>query len=141
GPRRGSPVRRGLFVKLFIDTGPLVARTYRPDPRHRESVDVFRRISDRTLPYRLLFTSNYVVDETLTRLLYEAGHPAAVQGLHLLRGSTVLRIVHVTQDDEQRADEIFLKYTDHRISYTDCTSVAVMERLGIDTVFSFDRDF
>jgi len=128
-------------VKLFIDTGPLVARTYRPDPRHRESVDVFRRISDRTLPYRLLFTSNYVVDETLTRLLYEAGHPAAVQGLHLLRGSTVLRIVHVTQDDEQRADEIFLKYTDHRISYTDCTSVAVMERLGIDTVFSFDRDF
>ena len=128
-------------MKLFIDTGPLVARTYRPDPRHRESVDVFRRISDRTLPYRLLFTSNYVVDETLTRLLYEAGHPAAVQGLHLLRGSTVLRIVHVTQDDEQRADEIFLKYTDHRISYTDCTSVAVMERLGIDTVFSFDRDF
>jgi len=128
-------------VKLFIDTGPLVARTYRPDPRHRESVDVFRRISDRTLPYRLLFTSNYVVDETLTRLLYEAGHPAAVQGLHLLRGSTVLRIVHVTQDDEQRADEIFLKYTDHPISYTDCTSVAVMERLGIDTVFSFDRDF
>ena len=128
-------------MKLFIDTGPLVARTYRPDPRHRESVDVFRRISDRTLPYRLLFTSNYVVDETLTRLLYEAGHPAAVQGLHLLRGSTVLRIVHVTQDDEQRADEIFLKYTDHPISYTDCTSVAVMERLGIDTVFSFDRDF
>lgn len=52
-----------------------------------------------------------------------------------------MRIVHVTQDDEQRADEIFLKYTDHRISYTDCTSVAVMERLGIDTVFSFDRDF
>ena len=128
-------------MKLFIDTGPLVAGTYRTDPRHRESVDVFRRISDRTLPYRLLFTSNYVVDETLTRLLYEAGHPAAVQGLHLLRGSTVLRIVHVTQDDEQRADEIFLKYTDHRVSYTDCTSVAVMERLGIDTVFSFDRDF
>ena len=128
-------------MKLFIDTGPLVARTYRPDPRHRESVDVFRRISDRTLPYRLLFTSNYVVDETLTRLLYEAGHPAAVQGLRLVRGSTVLRTVHVTEDDERRADEVFLKYTDHRISYTDCTSVAVMERLGIDTVFSFDRDF
>ena len=128
-------------MKLFIDTGPLVARTYRPDPRHRESVDVFRRISDRTLPYRLLFTSNFVVDETLTRLLYEAGHPAAVQGLRLVRGSTVLRIVRVTEEDERAADEVFLKYTDHRISYTDCTSVAVMERLGIDTVFSFDRDF
>lgn len=128
-------------MKLFIDTGPLVARTYRPDPRHRESVDVFRRISDRTLPYRLLFTSNYVVDETLTRLLYEAGHPAAVQGLRLLRGSTALRIVRVTEEDERRADEVFLRYADQRISYTDCTSEAVMERLGIDTVFSFDRDF
>ncbi len=128
-------------MKLFVDTGPLVARTYRPDPRHRESVETFRRISERTVPYRLLFTSNYVVDETLTRLLYEAGHPASVQGLRLLRGSTVLRIVRVTEDDERRADEVFAKYADQRISYTDCTSKVVMERLGIDTAFSFDRDF
>ncbi len=52
-----------------------------------------------------------------------------------------MRVAHVTEDDERRADEVFLKYTDHRISYTDCTSLAVMERLGIDTLFSFDRDF
>lgn len=53
----------------------------------------------------------------------------------------MLRIVHVTEDDERRADEAFLKYADHRVSYTDCTSKVLMERLGIDTVFSFDRDF
>lgn len=128
-------------MKLFIDTGPLVARVYRPDPKHRESVETFRRISERSLPYRLLYTSNFVVDETLTRLLYEAGHAAAMQGLHLLRGSAVLRIARVTEEDERRADEVFETYADHRISYTDCTSKAVMERLGIDTAFTFDRDF
>lgn len=128
-------------MKLFIDTGPFVARTYRLDPHHRAAVEVFRRISVRDLPYRQLYTSSYVVDEVLTRLLYEVGHPAALQALKFLRGSTVLRIVHVTEDDERDADALFAKYGDHRISYTDCTSRVVMGRLGIETAFSFDRDF
>lgn len=128
-------------MKLFVDTGPLVARIYAPDAKHKESVEVFRRISERTLPYRLLFTSNFVADEVVTRLLYEAGHAAAFQGLRLLRESAMLRVVHVTEEDERLADGVFAKYADHRISYTDCTSKVVMERAGIDTAFSFDKDF
>ena len=123
--------RHGASGRTGVPAGPAASGERRRLPP----------VSERPLPYRLLFTSNHVVDETLTRLLYEAGHPAAVQGLRLLRGSTVLRIVHVTEDDERRADEAFLKYADHRISYTGCTSKVLVERLGIDTVFSFDRDF
>ncbi|HKZ48663.1 MAG TPA: PIN domain-containing protein [Thermoplasmata archaeon] len=124
-----------------MDTGPLVARVYAADAQHDESLEVFRGISERRLPYRLLYTSSYVVDEVLTRLLYEAGHAAAVEGLALLRGSTLLRIIHVTEEDERAADQAFRKYRDQRISYTDCTSKVVMERLGVETAFSFDSDF
>ena len=128
-------------MKLFVDTGPLVARILRSDSKHRESVETFRRISERSLPYRLLYTSDFVVDETLTRLLYEAGHSAAREGLRLIRGSAVLRVVHVTEEDERAADKAFASYSDHRISYTDCTSKAIMDREGIETAFTFDRDF
>ena len=44
-------------------------------------------------------------------------------------------------EDEERAWEIFLKYKDKDFSYTDCTSFAVMERLKIDTAFTFDSHF
>ena len=128
-------------MKLFVDTGPLVARVYRPDAHHRASIDVFRRLSAGDLPYRLLYPSNFVVDEVLTRLLYEGGHAGALQGLRLLRDSTVLRILHVTEEDEREADRVFSRFSDQRISYTDCTSKVLMDRHGIATAFSFDRDF
>ncbi len=50
-------------------------------------------------------------------------------------------IVRVTQDDETRAAEIIRTYDDHAFSYVDATSFAVMERLGIERAFTYDRDF
>jgi len=127
-------------LKLFIDTGPFVARLLPTDPDHERSLGVFREISERKLAYTALYTSNYVVDEAVTRLLYESGHRAAMEALRLLRGSVLLRIVHVTEEDEKRTDEVFAKYDDQRISYTDCTCKVVMDRLGIETAFTFDED-
>jgi len=33
------------------------------------------------------------------------------------------------------------RYRDKRLSLTDCASFEVMERLGLDAAFTFDRDF
>jgi len=50
-------------------------------------------------------------------------------------------MVEVNGDLRKRAWEVFVKYRDHRFSYTDCTSFAVMRQMGIDKVFGYDRDF
>ena len=47
----------------------------------------------------------------------------------------------VTPADEKKAKEIIQRYTDKEFSYTDATSFAVMERLGITAAFVFDTHF
>src|SRR5947209_6499743 len=41
---------------------------------------------------------------------------------------------------EGEADTAFRRHASSRVSYTDCTTQILMQREGIDTAFSFDRD-
>lgn len=55
--------------------------------------------------------------------------------------SRFARLLSVGKEDRERAWAIFQRYDDKVLSFTDCTSFAVMERLGINTAFSVDHDF
>ncbi len=128
-------------MKLFLDTGAFIAREKSDDKYHRAALTTFSDISAGRLPYRRFYTSNFVLNETVTLLLYRSGPTAAKEVLKRMRASPNLRILHVTSEVEGRADELFERFAQSRVSYTDCTSKALMEQESIDTAFSFDRDF
>ena len=50
-------------------------------------------------------------------------------------------LVRVTADDERDAWGLFEARPDKQYSYTDCTSFALMRRLGVDTAIALDDDF
>ena len=50
-------------------------------------------------------------------------------------------VERVSEEDELKAKAIIAGCTDKTFSFTDATSFAVMERLGIKTVFAFDPHF
>lgn len=127
-------------MKLFLDSGSLIGRTLANDANHEAAADLFRRISEREVPYEHLFTSNFVVDETATFLLYRAGPRPALEVLAWARESPNLRVLHVSEDVEAAADREFRRFAPSRVSYTDCTTKVLVERESIDAVFSFDRD-
>lgn len=52
-----------------------------------------------------------------------------------------MRLLRVTEADEERAVAIINQYDDKDFSYVDATSFVVMECLGIDEGFNFDRHF
>ncbi len=128
-------------MKLFLDSSAFVARALSDDAKHDAAMAVFTDLSQGKLPYRLLYSSNFVLDETVTFLLYQAGPRVAVETLNRLRISPSLRILHVSEDVESAADEVFRMYASSKVSYTDCTTKVLMGREGIDAGFSFDRDF
>ena len=47
----------------------------------------------------------------------------------------------VGKEGFKQAESLFLHHKDKERSFTDCTSLAIAKRLGIDEVFGFDRHF
>ena len=127
-------------MKLFLDSGAFIARAVMNDKYHDAAMATFEAISRRELPYRFQYTSNYVVDETITFILYQAGPRLAVETLRRIRASPSLRVLHVTPEVEAEADRIFGRLAPSRVSYTDCTTKVLMDRESISVAFSFDRD-
>ena len=89
-----------------------------------------------------LVTTNYIIDETLTLFLSKTDYELAVDvGNHLWREENA-RIVRVTEIDEAEAWRVFQRFNqDKDWSFTDCTSFAVMRRLGVAVAFAFDHHF
>lgn len=129
-------------MKLFIDTSAFVARLDKKDACHGAAIDVFGAIARGVYKYNRLYTSNYVLDESVTHILYRRKrHDHALQMLDLITNSRYITMLWVTDDAQNRAISLFRKYTDKILSMTDCTSAVLMNDYGIDTIFTFDSDF
>lgn len=124
-----------LTQGIFADTSGWYALVDASDPDHDRASDWFMQ---NRLP---LITTDYIFDETLTLIRTSLGHGKAVKFAEKLLASRLAQLLSVTEDDKERAWAIFQRYDDKALSFTDCTSFAVMERLGIDTALSVDHDF
>ena len=120
---------------IFADTGAWYAFVDKSDAHH---VAASQFVQNLTTP---LVTSTYILDETVTLIKLHVGHSAAVRFGESLRQQQIARLVKITEQDEDRAWEIFVRHHDKEFSFTDCTSFALMERLQVDTAFAFDDHF
>jgi predicted nucleic acid-binding protein len=94
--------------------------------------------------YRLL-TTNFILDEAYTALR-QWGSPARAvsfgRRIQAIAANGALEIVTITPKIEQAAWQLFERYDAvPRLSYTDCTTFAVMQQRGITTVFTGDEHF
>jgi len=123
---------------IFIDTGAFLARYLAKDQYHDLAVAFWEELKTRN---EGLVTSNFVLDETATLLGRRTGHVFASNRLKAVYASIVLHIWRPDRDDELRAIDWFAKFHDQDVSFTDCTSFALMKRGWIHHAFSFDRHF
>lgn len=123
---------------IFIDTGAFVARYVRRDQYHARAQTAWQTLSRE--PWRC-YTSNFVLDETFTLLARRASYAFAAQRARVLMASKMLEILRPQYDDELEAVELFEKFADQAVSFTDCTSFVLMRRHHIGRVFAFDRHF
>lgn len=91
-----------------------------------------------------LFTNNYVVDETATRLRYDLGLGSAVRfhdALVRAEGRGSLRVLWVHQRAEQEAWSTLELFESVRLSLTDATVAVSAREARTDRIFTVDRNF
>jgi len=123
---------------IFIDTGAFVARYVARDQYHPKAVTAW---SELAVGARRCFTTNHILDETLTLLARRAGNQFAAERARALFASHELTIIRTDRDDEMRAVDLLEQFADQPFSFTDCLSFSVMKHSGVSRAFTFDKHF
>ena len=126
---------------LFVDTNAFIALFDQDDTYHDRAKAVINGIKDQTLSYGPVFTSRYVLSETVTTLLYAVDHRAAVKALKTIRESSTVNILEVTEQLFERTAEQFAAYDDQQISFVDHLNAVLSDEFDIEHIFAFEEDF
>jgi len=124
-------------LKVFIDTGAFCALTIPKDLNNPKAKTIHATLQKKNA---IIYTSDYVLDETYTLLKMRSSHATAVKFMDQIDKSHT-KIERVAQELEAAAKAIFRRFEDKRLSFTDCTSFALINHLGLDAVFAFDEHF
>jgi len=122
--------------KIFVDTSFFKSIIDPDDDFHQKADEISQKLGK-----EVLVVSNFILDESYTLLRVRCGLDM-VKKLreYLFSGNQEIKIVRVQVQDEAKAWEWFLNPW-KGLSYTDCTSFAVMKRLNLESVATFDKHF
>ena len=125
--------------RLFVDTWAWLVLANDRDP----AFDSVSRV--RASVAGAWVTTDYVLDETMTRLFALAPFAQArrfMEGIFEASRRGLLDIEHVTPERFSRAWRLRLRFHDKpRISFTDLTSFVVMRELALQHVLTADAHF
>lgn len=122
------------MAAAIVDTSAIYALLDRSDANHAQAIAILGRLRDNS---DTVVITNLIMAETHALLLSKLGYIAARSWL---RGQ-VWPVERVLPEDEERAVDIICSFEDKTFSYTDATTSAVAERLGISRAFAFDKHF
>ncbi len=124
-----------LQDKLLVDSDAFFSLLVKSDANHHRASLLNKKLVTQGQQF---ITVNLVVFETATVLSRKINQQAACLFLENIT-SGKMEIFRIDEAIEKRAGEIFKKQHSKNTSFVDCTNMAVMEKLNLPMIFSFDR--
>jgi hypothetical protein len=130
-------------LSVFIDSGVFVAFHNKRDANHDKAKDLVKRIANGAMGSA--YTSDYIFDESVTLALIRTKRQDIALGVgrmilgELTKPFTIM--LRVDAGAFREAWNLFPRYTERGLSFTDCTSMALMKMMGIEKIVSFDSGF
>lgn len=131
-------------MSVLVDTGVLVGAKLPADPLHAPASAALERALARA--WGQPFVTDYIVDEAVTLARVRSRqHEAAEDLAAFLLGEApyapLFQLLRVDEASFATARAAHRRYGDRFLSFTDCTSIALVEAAGLDGILSFDRGF
>ncbi|MFA4934744.1 MAG: PIN domain-containing protein [Candidatus Methanoperedens sp.] len=126
-------------MSLLLDTSALVTARNANDRNHNKALEIMMPALQGE--YGKLFVSDYIFDEAVTLAYVRTGSKKLAYDIGIFAKAKPINFRFIEPIDFDRAWEIFQQYEDKRLSFTDCTNIALMERLNIEALFTFDMEF
>ena len=128
------------LLAVFIDTGVFVALRNADDELHIRSKQLIKKALKGE--FGRVYTSDYVIDEAVTTALVRTRrHDLAVDiGKYIIESPRITKL-WTAEDAFDVSWQKFKTFKDKPLSFTDCASLALMEKNHIKQIMSFDSGF
>lgn len=125
--------------ELFVDSSAWIALIDVSDNLHERATECWQAM---LVENRRFLTSDYVLDESYTLLRRRRNGLEMAVLLHdLVDESKLIEEAEIGPELRGLGWEIFVSYQDKVLSFTDCTSFALMRERTMLDAFTFDTDF
>lgn len=128
--------------RLFVDTWRWLTLRDRGERRHEAIAPVFASFQNSNAG---IYTSDFVLDETFTLLFRRLPFAAARESMEMLMGGVdegSLILIPINGVRFKEAQRLRVRYQDKpAISFTDLTSMVVMQELEIGKILTEDDHF
>ncbi|MCS7387047.1 MAG: PIN domain-containing protein [archaeon GB-1867-005] len=124
-------------MTAIIDTGIFFAYYSLRDVHHLDSLAILVHALEGK--WGKPYITNHILDETLTILKYRISPTTAKAFAEALIESKAIQVVHVDEEMERKALELFKQNINRKgFSYTDATTAATLRELNIKTLLTYD---
>src|SRR3989344_5755995 len=125
------------MYQVFIDSSVWLAYYLSDEPDH---IRVKNLIKNFHKEGKNIITSNDIIDETVTFLIYHK--PQLVKKFidfiqKTISANTLVQL-WVDEEIQVQAFELIQKFQEHRLSLTDATTIALVRKFKIESVISLD---
>lgn len=131
-------------MSVVIDTGVFYALQNERAANHEAAKNALSRV----LPgeFGRPYTTDYVYDETVTlvRSRTNSFREASTVGNRILGDDEypdAIELINVSKELFDQSVAVFKRYYDHALSFTDASTIALVEERDFDAVLAFDDDF
>ena len=125
-------------MKMFMDTAGWLMLADASDKLHITALET----RDKWLEEGGIFIStDYVLDETITLIRMRLGIDAAEEWWKMVSSSSRIQWEWMNSDRIERAMTWFFRWRDKKLSFTDCTSFALMKELKLSKALTCDKHF
>ena len=127
-------------MTIFIDTGIFIALRNADDEQHERSKELMKKALK--AEYGRIYTSDYIIDEAVTTALVRTRrHDLAVDvGEYIIKSPRITKL-WTTREIFELAWQKFKALKDKPLSFTDCTTLAHIQKNQIKQILSFNSGF